>query len=55
MWSYYADKHRGIAYEFSSTGAFFGGAFAVEYFDTLPRIDPHPITLAMTRLTSEGV
>jgi hypothetical protein len=36
MWSYYADKHKGICLEFSCGNHVFGGALRVEYCDTYP-------------------
>ena len=40
MWSHYAAKHRGVAFEFASGGDFVGNAFAVNYSDPLASSDP---------------
>jgi hypothetical protein len=40
MWSHYGIKHRGLALEFNSLGAFFGDAYAVNYVEAATPIDP---------------
>jgi hypothetical protein len=41
MWSHYAAKHQGVAFEFASNGKFFGNACKVQYRDVPEPIDPH--------------